>query len=107
MLTSILHRFSGVALSVGTLLFVGWLLALAGGPADYATYVAAVSSWFGQLVLIGVSLAAFFHLANGIRHLFWDAGLGFEKTTATRTAWAVLSSSCGATALFWLVIYLG
>lgn len=105
MLTSILHRFSGAALSAGSLIFVAWLLALAGGPGDYALFIAVASSWFGKLVFIGISLAAFFHFANGIRHLFWDAGLGFEKATATRTAWVVVLSSLGATTTFWLVVF--
>ena len=105
MLSSILHRFSGVALAFGMVVLVAGLLALAGGPADFATFAALAASIPGQVVLIGLSLAAFYHLLNGIRHLAWDAGYGFEKATATATAWVVVLGSVFATALFWAVIY--
>ena len=106
MLSSILHRFSGVALAFGAVLFVSTLLMLAGDPADFAALARLIGSWPGQVVLIGLTLAVFYHLANGIRHLAWDAGYGFEKSTATSTAWFVVSASIVATALFWTAIYL-
>lgn len=106
MLTSILHRFSGTALAAGIVIFVVWLLALAGGPADYALFASLAASVLGQIVLIGISLAAFYHFANGIRHLVWDVGYGFERATATQTAWFVVITAVTITTLFWLGIYL-
>ena len=80
---SILHRATGFALAVGTLLFVWWLISAAAGPQTYAVVEAFLSSWIGTLLLIGWSFAVFYHLCNGIRHLFWDAGRGFEIETVT------------------------
>lgn len=86
MATSIFHRATGVALSLGLLLLVGWLLALASGPDSYAAFTAFAGSWPIQLV-IGLGLVAFcYHFANGIRHLFWDLGLGLERAQARRSA---------------------
>ena len=71
---SILHRITGIALSVGTILLVYWLVAAASGPGAFATAAGLIGSWFGRLLLLGWTFALFFHLCNGIRHLFWDAG---------------------------------
>src|ERR1700741_74027 len=77
---SILHRATGIALGVGTLLLVYWLIAVAAGAGARAAYDVAqrlIGSWFGRLLLFGWTLAFFYHLANGVRHLAWDAGYGF------------------------------
>ena len=94
---SILHRFTGLALSVGTLPLVWWLLAAASGPASYAQAQAFLGSWLGVLLLIGWAYALFFHLCNGIRHLVWDAGRGFDIATTYATGWAVVAASAGLT----------
>jgi succinate dehydrogenase / fumarate reductase cytochrome b subunit len=94
---SILHRFSGVALAVGTLPLVWWLLAAASGPASYAHAQAFLGSWLGVLLLIGWAYALFFHLCNGIRHLVWDAGRGLDIATTYATGWAVVAASAGLT----------
>ena len=99
---SILHRFTGLALSVGTLLLVWWLVALASGPDAFATAQAFVGSWLGRLLLLGWSFSLFFHLANGIRHLFWDAGYGFEIKTTTASGWAVVVASVALTVIAWV-----
>ncbi len=99
---SILHRFTGLALSVGTLLLVWWLVALASGPDAFATAQACVGSWLGRLLLLGWSFSLFFHLANGIRHLFWDAGFGFEIKTTTASGWAVVVTSVALTVIAWV-----
>lgn len=78
MALSIVHRVTGVALTVGTLLLLWWLISAAAGPEAYAVAQGFVGGWFGRLVLFGWTVALFFHLCNGIRHLFWDAGWGFE-----------------------------
>jgi succinate dehydrogenase / fumarate reductase cytochrome b subunit len=77
MVTSITHRATGIALGVGTLLLAWWLIAVAAGPEAYATVTAFTTSWFGQIILFGFTWSLFYHLCNGIRHLFWDMGQGF------------------------------
>jgi len=105
MALSILHRMTGVALTLGTFLLVWWLLAAAAGPGPYATVQAVVGSWIGRLVLFGWSFALFYHLCNGIRHLAWDAGLGFEIKTMTATGWIVVIASLGLTLMAWVLGY--
>jgi len=105
MLLSIVHRMTGVALSVGTLLLVWWLVAVAMGPQTYATVQAFMSHWFGRLILLGFTWALFYHLSNGIRHLFWDAGRGYELSTGYGSAWLVVIASIVLTGLAWLAGY--
>lgn len=100
---SISHRAAGIALAIGTLLLVYWLLAAAAGPAAFAGAQAFIGSWFGLLILFGWSVALFFHLANGIRHLFWDAGFGFELKTAYGSGYAVLAATVILTVLAWVL----
>lgn len=101
MTTSILHRATGVAMSVGFIVFVAWLFKAASGPDAYAMFVETLSTLVGKLLLIGWSFAFFFHLSNGVRHLVWDSGRGFEKATASASAWFVLLLAIVLTALFW------
>jgi succinate dehydrogenase / fumarate reductase cytochrome b subunit len=100
---SISHRATGLALSVGTLLLVWWLVALARGPEAFASAQSFVGSWFGRLLLLGWTFSLFFHLANGIRHLCWDAGYGFEIKTATISGWVVVAVSAALTVIVWVV----
>ncbi|MDX1512620.1 MAG: succinate dehydrogenase, cytochrome b556 subunit [Gammaproteobacteria bacterium] len=100
---SITHRATGVALAVGGIGLAYWLLALAAGPDAYATAQALFGSWLGKLILFGFSFALFYHLCNGIRHLFWDAGLGFELETVYASGWAVVGVAAGLTVLTWIV----
>lgn len=103
MLLSILHRASGVVLSLGAVFLVYWLVALSHGGEQYGSVQGLLSSWPGQIALFGWTLALFYHLCNGIRHLFWDAGAGFEMTTVRRSGWAVVIVSLLLSALtFWL-----
>ncbi|HEX5078972.1 MAG TPA: succinate dehydrogenase, cytochrome b556 subunit [Geminicoccaceae bacterium] len=106
MALSISHRASGIGLALGLILVTWWLLALASGPEAFAVVQAAMRSWLGTLVLFLWTLVLYFHLCNGIRHLIWDAGYGFELTTARRSAIAVLSVAGAMTVLSWLVIVL-
>jgi succinate dehydrogenase cytochrome b subunit len=95
-LTSVLsfsHRATGVALSVGTVLLVWWLVAAATSDSAFATAQGFMGSWLGLLLLLGWSFAFFFHLCNGIRHLFWDAGYGFELRTVYASGWTVVAAS--------------
>ncbi len=89
MTMSILHRATGVALAVGTLALVYWLTAAGLGPDSYAEAQGFFGSWFGQLLLVGWTFSFFYHLCNGIRHLCWDAGWGFEIKTLYLTGYAV------------------
>jgi succinate dehydrogenase / fumarate reductase cytochrome b subunit len=98
---SILHRATGVALAAGTLLLVCWLASAASGEAAFAKINGFVASWFGQLLLLGWSASLFYHLANGIRHLFWDAVYGFEIKAAENSGWAVIAFTAAATLLSW------
>ncbi len=102
---SITHRLTGVALAIGTLLFVYWLVAAASGAEAYETARGLIGSWFGRLLLFGWSLALFYHLCNGIRHLFWDAGIGFELPDAQRSGWAVLAATVILTLVTWIAGY--
>jgi succinate dehydrogenase / fumarate reductase cytochrome b subunit len=104
MALSILHRATGVAMSVGLVVFAVWLMQTAAGPQQYAEFSGLMSSLLGKLALIGWSYAFFFHLGNGVRHLFWDAGYGFEKQQTDASAWFVLVISILLTVAFWLVL---
>jgi len=90
---SFMHRATGVALAVGTLFLVWWLVAAAMGDRAYELPQWFFGSWLGLLMLLGWSFAFFFHLLNGIRHLFWDAGYGFELKTVYASGWTVLAAS--------------
>lgn len=101
MLMSIAHRITGIALAVGTLLLVWWLVALAAGPAAFAQAQGFIGSWFGLLLLFGWSVALFYHLCNGIRHLVWDAGRGFEISSMYASGYAVLAATAALTVIAW------
>ncbi|MGC1301702.1 MAG: succinate dehydrogenase, cytochrome b556 subunit [Caulobacteraceae bacterium] len=88
MAASIATRATGVALYVGLLIIAGWALALALGPNAYAGYMALLGSPIGLLVLFGLTVSIFYHLAAGLRHLAFDSGKGFLPATANATAWA-------------------
>src|SRR5512145_2699894 len=86
---SILHRITGVLLSIGFLLLVYWLGSAAYGPECYATALTVLGSLPAQLVLFGVAFSFCYHLLNGVRHLFFDMGHGFELATARASGRAV------------------
>ncbi len=100
---SISHRISGVALSAGSLLLIYWLAAAAGGPESFASAQSLLGSWFGRLVLFLFTLGLFYHLFNGIRHLFWDMGRGFDLASVYRSGYAVLGAAGVTTVLVWIV----
>lgn len=86
MALSIGHRVSGLCLALGLPVLVWWLMAATGDEAGYVQLVAVMSGWFGKLLLLGWLAAFLLHFCNGIRHLCWDAGLGFERHQARRSA---------------------
>jgi succinate dehydrogenase / fumarate reductase cytochrome b subunit len=100
---SISGRITGVAWIVGLLMLVCWLVAAASGPAAFASVQGFLGSWFGLLVLFGLTVAAWFHTLNGLRHLFWDAGRGFELADTYRSGWMVLVGTAVMTGLTWLL----
>jgi succinate dehydrogenase / fumarate reductase cytochrome b subunit len=101
---SILHRITGVAASVGFFMFAWWLMALASGPAAYATAMQALSSPIAKLLLGGFTFSFIYHFCNGIRHLVWDTGRGLERTQARRSGLFVIIA---ALLLTGLVLWLG
>jgi succinate dehydrogenase / fumarate reductase cytochrome b subunit len=103
--TSILHRITGVVLAIGTLALVYWLVAAAMGDQSFDTAQVIAGSWIGRLALFGWTLAFFYHLFNGIRHLAWDAGWGFELPDAYRSGWAVIIGTVVLTLLAWIIGY--
>lgn len=105
-LTSLLsfgHRITGIGLSIGTLLLALWLIALAGGPENYGMVAKHLTAWYGKVLLFGWSWALLYHLCNGIRHLGWDVGKGYELATAYKTGYAVVAMSLILTAVVWAV----
>jgi succinate dehydrogenase / fumarate reductase cytochrome b subunit len=104
-LLSITHRAAGIALMLGTLVLVYWLLAAASGAEAYASAQRLLGSWPGRIALLGFTFALFFHLCNGIRHLFWDVGLGFELKTAYASGKAVVVVAIAMTVLAWALAY--
>ncbi len=104
MMLSITHRISGVALCAGALALLYWVLALASGPERYAQAVGLFGSTPGLILQMIFSLALFYHLANGIRHLFWDAGRGYQIDFALKTGWVVVAAALLMTAILWFLI---
>jgi len=98
---SILHRISGVFLSVGTVLMVVWLVALAQGESAYVAMLEFMTSPPALIALIGWTLALFYHLLNGIRHLMWDTGAMLELKPARVSGWSVVALSLVLTAIVW------
>ena len=101
MVLSILHRMTGVAMSIGLVVLAAWLMQAAAGPEAYLGFTTTMSTFIGKLFLVAWSFAFFFHAANGIRHLVWDTGRGFDKRQADRSAWIVVTFAALATAAFW------
>jgi succinate dehydrogenase / fumarate reductase cytochrome b subunit len=99
---SILHRATGIALSVGALYLATWVIYAAANPTAYALFQNFNTSIVGRIVLGGWLFSAFYHLCNGIRHLFWDAGYGFELKDAYRSGWIVVAVSLVATVVSWI-----
>lgn len=101
MTLSILHRMTGVAMSIGFIVLAAWLVQAAAGPEQYQYFRDAMSHPIGTGLLVGWTFAFFLHLGNGIRHLIWDSGRGFEKRQANASAWFVLTAAVVLTAVFW------
>jgi succinate dehydrogenase / fumarate reductase cytochrome b subunit len=98
---SIIHRATGVMLALGAAIMTLWLVGIASGPDAYLAVLGWLGSPLGLLLLFGWSFCFFYHLANGVRHLFWDAGYGFELPRAHATGIAVIIAASVLTVLFW------
>lgn len=97
---SILHRMTGVLLSLGAVVLVIWLVALASGSDAYAATMRWLGAGWFKLPLLGFAFAFFFHLGNGIRHLAWDMGFGFELGQVRASGWTVVILAAAATLVF-------
>lgn len=100
---SIAHRGTGIVLAAGALFLVYWLNALASGTGAFDQLRHYMGTWYGQVILLGFSFSLFYHLCNGVRHLFWDVGLGFELETVYRSGKAVVAVSLLLTAATWTI----
>ena len=103
---SILHRTTGIALSMGSIILVFWVIALTLGDTTYTLYLKVINNWFGKLILFGFTFALFYHLSNGIRHLFWDAGYGYDLKQAYMSGSLVIFFSLSLTILTWILVFL-
>ena len=101
---SILHRATGIALSVGSIIFVFWLWSLAGGEQRYNRAASFFDFWLIKFALFGWTLAFYYHLLNGIRHLMWDFGAGFELKEAYLSGKIVFGATLLLTILTWVVV---
>lgn len=104
-LLSITHRISGVALVAGTLVLVCWLSAAAYSIHCFEAIRAFFNGFFGRLLLLGWTLAFYFHLLNGVRHLFWDIGKGFALPDAYRSGYLVLIGTALLTLITWMLVF--
>lgn len=102
---SILHRVTGVALSAGTLLLTWWLVAAASGPGPFATVQGFLGSWFGHLLLWAFTFSLFYHLSNGVRHLLWDFGWGFELDQVRLSGIVMIAVAAGLTVVTLIAAY--
>jgi succinate dehydrogenase / fumarate reductase, cytochrome b subunit len=101
---SIAGRITGAAWAVGLVLLVWWLVAAASGPSAFAQVQWFMSSWLGLLGLFGMTAAAWYHTLNGVRHLAWDAGYGYDIPTTYRSGKLVLVATVVLTLLTWIIV---
>jgi succinate dehydrogenase / fumarate reductase, cytochrome b subunit len=104
---SILNRITGIALTVGLLPFVYWLIAAASGEQAYARAQTFFAHPFVRIALFGFSFAFFYHLMNGVRHLVWDTGHGLERKSARTSGWVAFIGSVVLTIFFWVLALRG
>lgn len=103
MMMSIVHRITGVALYVGTILVAWWLIAAASGPDYFALVNGFFGSWLGVLILFGYTWALIHHMLGGLRHFAWDLGHLFGKSTSTKLAYATIAASVALTLVIWII----
>jgi succinate dehydrogenase / fumarate reductase cytochrome b subunit len=102
---SILHRITGLVLCAGALTLAAWLAAVAAGPDSHARFAAFATSLPGTILFLAFAFALSYHWFNGLRHLFWDAGAGFDIRQAYASGWAVVALAAVSTAGFaWVLL---
>jgi succinate dehydrogenase / fumarate reductase cytochrome b subunit len=101
---SILHRLSGAVLALGMFALTYWLASVANGAAAYAAAAGLFASPFGELALFGWILAFFYHLLNGVRHLGWDVGVGFERSQRRASGWIAALGAVAVTGCLWVLL---
>jgi succinate dehydrogenase cytochrome b subunit len=107
MVMSIVHRMTGSALYLGSLLLAWWLIAAATGPDSYNYFLSWCDTWFGKLVLLGYTWALMHHMMGGIRHLIWDSGYGYDLRTVDLLSWGSLAASLILTVIVWGCVAMG
>ncbi|WP_395376367.1 succinate dehydrogenase, cytochrome b556 subunit [Marinicella sp. W31] len=100
---SITHRATGIFLSFGLVVFVSWLALIATHAEKANWLISFFSTWYGQVLLFGWIFCFFYHFSNGIRHLFWDAGKGFDMKTVYTTGYLVLAAAFGLTTITFFI----
>ena len=106
-LLSITHRATGVFLALGAIMLVLVLASLASGIDSYNYWAQHLANWYGQIFLLLVTFSLYLHFCNGIRHLFWDVGMGFELETVDLTAKLAIAAAFVLTIATWLVATTG
>lgn len=101
---SIMHRITGVAMTLGLILIVAWLVAASFSPELFSLIDGVLRSWIGMIIIFGSLWAFWFHFLNGIRHLFWDLGYGFNLSTVWRSGWVVVLGSIILTIFSFLIL---
>jgi len=105
MALSIIHRATGLALYVGTLLLAWWLIAVSSSPTAYANVEAFMNSFLGRLIVFGYTWALMHHMLSGIRHFVWDLGYGFKPNEREALSWGALILGIVLTVLIWIIAY--
>jgi succinate dehydrogenase / fumarate reductase, cytochrome b subunit len=100
---SIMHRATGIGLAVAAVLLISWLGTAADGPESFASMQGFLGSPLGLIVLFGCTVALFFHLCNGVRHLVWDTGHGLDLKSVYTGGWLVLAGTVVLTVLIWVI----
>jgi len=106
-ITSITHRLTGLLLAFGLVGVVVLLVTAAAGSQAYAVAYDVLATWPAQLLLVLFTLALYYHLCAGVRHLFWDAGVGFSLRAARTGSWALIGAAIVLTVLTWALVYAG
>ncbi len=105
MVTSVVHRITGIALYFGTVIVAWWLFAAATSESYFDFVQTFLGSWFGRLILFGFTWALMQHMLGGIRHLIWDTGRMFDKNLSTKLSILSIFVSVALTILIWVVGY--
>ncbi len=100
---SVAHRATGIVNSAAIVLLVLLIASAAGSPDSYAFMSGIANSWFGKLALFGFTITLYYHMANGIRHLFWDVGHGFEMDMAKKSGNVCLAAALALSLITWMV----